>query len=359
MNTFFEKINYSACNEDSFSEIKALDINENEVVLCITASGARSLDLLVQNPKRIVSIDFNKTQNFLLSLKIAAYQSLSYDEFLSFLWIENNFSRKELYKKVYNFLDTDVKNFWDKNMTIIESGVIYAGTWEKILKNLSKLAFFRKKKIQKLFECKNIEEQKDFWEKEWNNATWKIFIKIITNSFLWKKIIKEPGFLLISDGFSVEKYINKKMNFWISNFLLSENHFANLAFLWKYTKREFLPIHLQEKYFEIIKNNVSKIEIQNISLQDVVSHENFFKNFTACSLSDFGSYCTDEEYKNIWKNIVKNGQKQLKICERQFMIKRNTAEISEKIICNYELQKTLEKEDETIFYSFIVAYILK
>lgn len=41
------------------------------------------------------------------------------------------------------------------------------------------------------------------------------------------------------------------------------------------------------------------------------------------------------------------------------MIKRNTAEISEKIICNYELQKALEKEDETIFYSFIVAYILK
>lgn len=85
MEKFFEKINYSACNEDSRSEIEALNINENDVILCITASGARSLDLLVKNPKKIVSIDFNKTQNFLLSLKIAAYQGLNYDEFLSFL----------------------------------------------------------------------------------------------------------------------------------------------------------------------------------------------------------------------------------------------------------------------------------
>lgn len=129
------------------------------------------------------------------------------------------------------FLDIETKNFWDKNMTIIESGVIYAGTWEKILKNLSKLAFFRKKKIEKLFSFSSIKEQKNFWEKEWNDVIWKFFIKIITNSFLWKKIIKEPGFLLIPDDFSVEKYINEKMNFWISNFLLSKNHFANLAFL--------------------------------------------------------------------------------------------------------------------------------
>lgn len=256
------------------------------------------------------------------------------------------------------FLDIETKNFWDKNISTIERGVIYAGTWEKILKNLSKLAFFRKKKIEKLFSFSNIKEQKNFWEKEWNDVTWKIFIKIITNSFLWKKIIKEPGFLLIPDDFSVEKYINEKMDFWISNFLLSKNHFAHLIFFGKYDKN-FLPIHLQEKNFEIIKKNISKIEIQNISLQDVIVREDFFKNFTACSLSDFGSYCSDEEYENIWKNIVKNSRNGLKICERQFMIKRDTAKISEKIVTNSELQERLEKQDETIFYSFIVAYILK
>jgi S-adenosylmethionine:diacylglycerol 3-amino-3-carboxypropyl transferase len=38
MKKFFEKINYSACNEDSYSEIEALNINNNDIILCLTGS---------------------------------------------------------------------------------------------------------------------------------------------------------------------------------------------------------------------------------------------------------------------------------------------------------------------------------
>jgi S-adenosylmethionine:diacylglycerol 3-amino-3-carboxypropyl transferase len=84
-NGFFEKINYSASNEDGDSESEALQIRNSDVVLCITGSGARTLDLLIDNPSKIYSIDFNPTQNYLLKLKMAAYQALEYEEFCEFI----------------------------------------------------------------------------------------------------------------------------------------------------------------------------------------------------------------------------------------------------------------------------------
>ena len=56
MNHYLQTINYSSVNEDSQSEIKALKLTERDSVLCITGSGARVLDLLTQNPKKILAL---------------------------------------------------------------------------------------------------------------------------------------------------------------------------------------------------------------------------------------------------------------------------------------------------------------
>ena len=45
MGNFHNTLNYSSANEDSRSENKSLLINNNDKILCITGSGARTLDL--------------------------------------------------------------------------------------------------------------------------------------------------------------------------------------------------------------------------------------------------------------------------------------------------------------------------
>ena len=96
MDSFLNTINYSSYNEDGTSELKALNIAPNDNVLCITGSGARTLDLLIATPNSIISIDYNPTQNFLLELKITAIRELSYDEFLAFIGIRPSSKRKTI-----------------------------------------------------------------------------------------------------------------------------------------------------------------------------------------------------------------------------------------------------------------------
>ena len=94
-------INYSQCWEDPVILNEALAINSQDTVLSITSGGDNTLALLLQHPQRIISIDFNKTQNYLLELKIAAIQALNHEELLEFLGANKSYHREELFKKVY------------------------------------------------------------------------------------------------------------------------------------------------------------------------------------------------------------------------------------------------------------------
>ncbi len=68
---FFQTLNYSSCNEDGLTELRALKLAPADHVCCITGSGDRVLHLLLGNPARVSAFDLNPAQNHLLELKMA------------------------------------------------------------------------------------------------------------------------------------------------------------------------------------------------------------------------------------------------------------------------------------------------
>src|SRR3989344_6663856 len=101
-------INYSQCWEDPEILIKAFDINTDDIVLSVTSGGDNTIALLLCSPKKIISIDLNSAQNYLLELKLAAAKALSYNEYLSFLGVANSFNRRNLFLKVKPYLTSEV-----------------------------------------------------------------------------------------------------------------------------------------------------------------------------------------------------------------------------------------------------------
>jgi S-adenosylmethionine-diacylglycerol 3-amino-3-carboxypropyl transferase len=352
---FFDKINYSASNEDSESERKALMINENDVVLCITGSGARSLDLLVDSPLKIISIDLNKAQNLLLELKMAAFKSLDYDEFTAFIGLNPSTERLETYQKLLPFLSEEADKYWQKNSKLIEKGVLYCGTWERFLAVMQKLSIVRKSLVERLMNAQNLEEQQLIWQKEWDNWLWRGYLKIISNRFLWVNIIREPGAKIIDKDFEVYQYMKQRMDFMAMTFLMKTNHYANLIFKSRYTENCILPHHLRAENFDLIKKNFDKIEIITASMTDFLpTVEN---QITAFSLSDFSSYAPKDAYINIWEGIIKAAKNNAKFCERQFLVKRNPEKISMAIKRDLVLENELNLTDEAAIYTFCAGEI--
>lgn len=357
VNAFFEKINYSACNEDSESERLALKLTQQDTVLCITGSGARSLDLLIDQPKKLISIDFNPAQNNLLALKIAAYKTLDYKEFKSFIGIENNIERLSLYEKVSRKLSTEHKAYWKANYMLIKEGLLYSGRWENLLNKISKLTLVRKNMLQRLMDSESLESQAAFWNQHWDNAIWRFFLKVLSSRFLWTEIIREPGMSLVPADFNIYNYLHGRLNQLANNHLLRENHFANLLFYGRYQEHCILPIHLQEAHYDTIRNTAGSIEIISAPLIDVLKEKAVIQQVTTYSLSDFSSYASPEMYAAIWFEIASQSQAGARFCERQFLVKRSPETFHPNIYRNRRLEEKLNHADSTGIYTFCAGEI--
>ncbi len=359
MDSFLNTINYSSYNEDGTSELKALNIAPNDNVLCITGSGARTLDLLIATPNSIISIDYNPTQNFLLELKITAIRELSYDEFLAFIGIRPSSKRKTIYANIKSSLSSEALSFWDNNQSIIENGAIYCGRWERYFRLLSlAVRFTRPKLLYRLFSVSTISEQESIWREEWDNKLWRIFLKTIGGKLIWKYFLRDPGFYQHVPGdFCISDYLINKFNEAVQSVQFRRSVFATLLFWGKFIETNVLPLHMQKENFPILKRNINHINIISTGLGE---HLNKCKpkSYDKYSLSDFSSYTNEVEYENIWNGIVSTARPNARICERQFLVKRDIpTKFKHFIKRNQELEEKLTREDSSIFYTFLIGQI--
>lgn len=359
MKSFLEMINYSSSNEDSNSELRALCISQDDPILCITGSGARPLDLLTRVPRKIVSIDFNPCQNFLLELKIAAIRCLEYHEFLEFMGVRVSQKREITYKAISRLLSAGAKNFWDNQSNIIKKGLIYQGRWEKYFGRLARLVSLMRSDLRdRLFACKNTAEQTKIWYDDWDNLLWHVFIISISSQKVWKYIFGDPGFYEhVPHGFSISDYFNKRFAFTSENVLFGESPFMTLLFFGRYNANSALPPYLCKENYATIKDNLSRIQITTQSLSEYLEHceENRFNKY---SLSDFSSYTNGEEYAKIWKGIVRTASRGAVVCERQFLVKRDLpSEVRPFVMRDVELERELSRTDNSCFYTFIIGRI--
>jgi S-adenosylmethionine-diacylglycerol 3-amino-3-carboxypropyl transferase len=357
MTSFCRKINYSSSNEDSLSEIKALKICETDRVLCITGSGARPLDLLIAKPAEIVSLDFNPCQNHLLELKMRAIAGLDHEDFLEFMGVRPSNQRAEIYQGLREGISAEARNFWDGNIRMIRKGVIYQGGWEKYFKQLALvIGLVRKSLLQAIFSSREPGRQARLWSEVWDSAEWRIFLRLVSQRVVWKYIFRDPGFYrYVSEDFSIYDYLENRFEHAFKTVRLRESAFAALLFWGRF--HEALPLYLQKESYETLRKNLHRIRFVTRPLGNFLD-ECKKNSFNKYSLSDFSSYTDEREYERIWHGVLRTATVGARICERQFLVKKNLpAGVQPHVRRESRLENELEETDDSIFFSFVVAEV--
>lgn len=356
---FFSKINYSAANEDGESERRALSGGlEGGSGIVITGSGSRALELLISKPARLVSIDFNPTQSFLLELKVSAIKKLEYDEFLKFIGVNPSDERKKTYRLIRNEISTEARAFWDQHQQEIIAGVLYCGSWEKYLGAIATAgSIFRGRLIQKLLNTPDLESQKKFWEDEWKNATWKLSLKALGVRALWKYVAKEPGIDRVPKEMDISKEIGDRLDMAAHHLHLKNCHFAWLILTGKYSPSDCLPCHLEREHYQTIKDHLNILEVETGAIDNYLA--NSTDKFSAYSISDFGSYAPPEIYERIWQSIQRTAEPgRARVNEREFLVPQSPEGIDGiHFQRNTELENKLAKSDRALIYKFITGVV--
>jgi len=357
MASFFSLLRYSFGNEDWRTEEAALDIKPEDEVLCITASGDRPLNLLNRECLKMVSIDANPVQNHLLNLKAAAMQSFDYPEYLAFLGAAPCSNRKTMLKKVLPLLSDQSANFWIKHSKMIEKGIIYQGTVERLTALIAKIfSLTRGAKVKRLFAMQDIEEQREFVRNEWDSYLWRQTFKILLNPMISRYFVNDPGLANVGSNIKAGTYIYNRIQASLERDLANRNPLLSLLLRGTVSKEAFSP-YLTNEGIHQIKKHLSRLEVHT---SDIVGYLDSFQgpSFDVFSFSDIVSYMTYPSFVKLLENMIKTAKPGARFCLRQFL---STYEIPPHLkpffVRDHSLETMLEHQDNCFVYRFMVGTI--
>ena len=350
---YFQGLNYSLANEDTWVEYKLAPENADSF-FAVCGSGSRVIPLLARNPKELHIVDLSEAQLKLFRLRYAAIKQLTYHEYLYFLGYDNlssKYSRKELFSQLH--LTSEDMEYWRHfESDWVSAGFIYLGRWEKHFMMLGKL--FQKISFSNLlpvFAANSYSEQMAILDKYWKKKLFVLYTKIVMNEWVANKLLYKGSFAGSSDkktmGLSAADYVSGEFNELFDTTWVKANYFLQLIFLNKVTFKEAFPAECDEGNFEKIKRAQTKIFFHQKNLLELLRERphDFY------SLSDTFSYMSDADVANFLAELPETIKSETLMVIRTFMRKPSFS-----IVAPWETQdeknRALAKEDCTRMYEF-------
>lgn len=355
-NSRFSFIRYANCWEDSDTLCKALNIGREDIGLSVTSGGDNTFALLLQDPKKIYAFDVNKTQEYCMELKIAAFRSLSYNEVLRFFGVLGSNKRKHTFQTLKKYLSKEAVDYFSENMGIIEKGIIHSGKFENYFAKFRKYIapfFCGSKRLKEFCELESIREQKKFYAKYIDNLRFKAIFKLYFGVKLMARFGRDNSFYkYVDDKKSQADDIKKRFEYGISHTINKKNPY--LSYILKGNFSEYaLPEYLKKENFKKIKSDLDKIVLIN---SDLLSLDKELK-FDFLNLSDIFEYISKEEFE-------KNTDKLMEICNDNARIAywnmQNRRYLRKKdFYLHKEKSVNLFRENKSFFYRNFLVYSLK
>ena len=372
----FSLIRYSQCWEDTEVLLESLNIQKNDICFGILSAGDNVFSMLAENPKKVVALDISFPQIALAKLKKEVFNSLSYEEMLEFMGVTKSDRRIEMYDRIRENLDKEVKEYWDFNRESIENGIIHAGKFEKFFKIFREkiLPFVHnRKRVEKLLEDKPEQERMDYYDKCWNNFRWKLMFKLFFSKYIVGKLGRDKEFFRYAEK-NISEEMKERSRYALCELNPYENPYINYILTGNYRK-DCLPYFLRKENFDKIRKNLHKVEIIQSSVEEYLDKIDYKIN--KFNLSDIFEYMSAENYSKLMEKIYDNAEDNALLAYWNLIVERNSEKLAyketdseiavtgkEKNMKKFERMKELDsrlhKRDMTFFYTdFVVEKVIK
>lgn len=350
---------YSADNEDTRSELIALEITGDDTVVAIAAGGGRALSLLTAGPKRLVAVDRRPDQLFNLELKATAMEAFDRDNYLAFLGIADAPDRLDRYVTIRNSMTPSARRYWDNRRGLIEAGPFFAGRTETALIRFMRAlkALGRMRWAEPLFQATTLEAQRAILDTHRSRVDrgliwWNLFC----HPLVIYTLAQDPGFLRSTDG-SVGTYLVGRLLDYAYSHLVRDSYLLRLVYDCGLTPHSPLPPYLTAPGFDHARKHLDRLEIQCTDLRDFAVR---LRPATPVkwSLSDVSCWMREEQFHELLRLVVGSGGPGSQYCFRNFAARRGVpGDLRGCIRGLSEVSERLNGEDSSVIYRFEVGAI--
>ncbi len=358
----FGDILYAQCWEDPQSDRAAFNIGIEDIVFSITSGGCNVLAFLVDNPRKIISLDLNPYQNYLLDLKIAAFRTLSYETMLEFLGVIPSARRRDLYGKIRPYLKEESRAYWDEETSKIDAGVIHSGRYEFYMRLLRKwfCRLMGKSLPGELFATNSTLERENLYEKKWNNGRWRFFTRVLLSRSMMTLLFDKAFFSQLESSFSFGVHFRDIIKRAVVDLPLKENTFLAYILLGRFYSLQHLPVYLRKENFDIIRSRLDRIAIVCAPCED------YFIRLPSNCISRFNftnifEWMPKDEAEKLLRETVRVAKNGAVMTYRNLLVPRaRPASLAGYIEQEKELAAELHKRDLSFIYrAYVVERIMK
>jgi S-adenosylmethionine-diacylglycerol 3-amino-3-carboxypropyl transferase len=359
----FERLLFAQCWEDPALDRASLEVGSRDTVLSVTSGGCNTLSLAVLEPARIIAVDLNATQNYLLELKIAGARRLDHGEYLEILGVRPSARRGELYRALRDDLSRDARAYWDAAQGAIASGVLRSGRYERYLEAFRRLinGIQGRRTVARLFEATSLAEQRRFYEQSWNTRAWRLLFRVFFSRPVLGLKGLDPRFFTYVDGVkSFGEHFRSLARHALVDLPIRDNYFVAQICLGRYLDERHVPPYLQARNFAALRRSVDRIEIRTGELGAILA--NLDSDSVDCfNFSNVFEWVSEQTFRRMLREVHRVARHGARLCYRNLLVRRrHPAALDSLFTPNDELASRLLQRDRSFVYShFEVASVRK
>ncbi len=343
------------CWEDADILTQGLDVHPGDACLSIASAGDNSLALLTRDPSKVVALDLSNAQLSALELRVAAYRTLNHPELLELLGARPSDRRTTLYRRCRDRLSEGAKGFWDSKPEAVKHGIAGAGKFERYFRTFRKRVLplvHSRRRVERLLAGGSLSQRRAFYEREWDSWRWRLMFRLFFSRAVMGRAGRDPEFFRYVEG-SVSDRILARARYALTELDPSQNPYVQWILTGRHTSA--LPLALREESFDIIRDNLDRLEWRLESLEAFAARQNP-SSFDRFNLSDIFEYMPAAAYTATLESLRRIGRPGGRLAYWNMLVRRQRPEsMADRLRPLEAVSARLHREDKAFFYSAFVV----
>jgi len=347
-------LQYSCCNEDTRTEIEALEVAGRRV-LCVAAAGERAFGLLLGDPREVVAIDRNPVQIHLGRLKLAAMRRLDREAYLAFIGITASPDRATTYRTIREDLPEPARRHWDDRPQDIAEGIHSVGRTERSIARIAPvLRRVLAADVARLRACTTLDEQRQVASALFRRLPVRVVLALIFNPVSGRLLLRDPVYY--GEGRrAAASYLRDRLVTTLTHYRFDECFILSLFLDGHLRNSRSLPVDLAEDTYSIVRPRLDRVRFETSCISDYLARQPA-GSVDAFSLSDLGGYLTIEEFGLLLDRVQRAASDAATVCIREY-ISTPTARATwpATLVRRGDLERRLDRTDRSVGCTFVCA----
>ncbi len=356
----FSSVLYAQCWEDPRIDRAAFVTCDRKRVFTITSGGDNALAFLLDNPVSVTALDFNRHQNDLLELKIAAMRELHHPDLLAFCGVIPCSSRLEMYDRMRKWLSPEAAAFWDDHRLDIHRGIIHAGRFESYMRLIRRGLYLcvGRRHLRALFTAETRDARAAI-VRRLDTLRWRFVTRVLLSRRTMSLLFSSAFFRFLEEDFSFGRYFGDLAHRAFVDLPVGESSFLAYILLGNY-RLEALPLWLRPEHYETIRARLGRIRTVTGRCEE------YFATLEDGSIDRFNfsnifEWMPPEACRELLEEAVRVGSDGAVLTYRNLLVPRSRPEeLASVIDSNLEVSALLRARDLSFIYrSFVVEWVNK